>query len=766
MKRRFTGSILVVLLSVFCMLTLCGAGKYEEEDENDGPVRMIVTTDGRYAYMDDDVVGIINRDYLTFSASDVTRLPRLKMALDKYNEELRDFYNSDVDDFITTALDYAEMMEENYGEDAEYMGCYDTGSIFVMRADEEYLSFVNVRNAYWGGEEEYDLFDCRTFDSATGDELLLDDVIIDDTDLDEILRSALISRYDDDEFEKNLTATNKSGDYETVLYDEDNPSYLNWCLTPSGIAVFFDSDDLFGRGAYVQLSFAEYPDIIDEDYEKTDGEYMIPIMDEGGYLADVDGDWIEDSIKIELKEQDNEDYYSPYGGYSIVFNDEEYDIAAKYPYDSISPYFVHRTYGDCLYVCLAGEEGQRIDVIRFIDGEPVFIKWLPSTEFEASWIEPVNEDYKIVTNVLTDPVMTDEILSFEELFCGNFVGTETESEEEYETHYEICCIDGRYYLNYIGDYTYGAAEIELLSDTPMQHGSDWYQLVKLHTFSGFSFAGDYMDGGEGSVCYLQTGPNCDLLISPGFMSDAIALTREDDYKLNLLVEGATENTACPELNGEWRAETTIEDDDCELFLQFYVDGTCESVIKREGYPVIAGHGIYTVEESDDELEGYAAIEMFGYANQPSECEFEIDEETGAPILTYADAFSYIGYPDESEDILFESTEDNDHSLFLEPGAAGRLEELKEMWEEYIGGPSYEYDLEADWIEQITDEFKAKSNADCCDVIAIEYGGEEGIVWLYAYDEVEDGDVTLMVDKEYAYYDLEREEFFCLFGNEW
>lgn len=735
-------------------------------DENQ--MQTVVNTEGRYAYNKDVCAGVINRDYLTLGADDVTKYPKLRMALDKLNKKIRDEYKSDIDEFIETAQGYDDMMTAKLGKSYDHEGCYDTSTVYVMRADDEYLSFVIVKDVYWGGNRAYQMFEGHTFDSKTGEELLLKDVVKNDAELDDALWNLLFEKYGTQSFGGSLAAKYKSGKRDKVLYETKNPEYLKWCLSPTGIDVFFDNNELNMKndiGAYVQMSFDKYPKILNVDFKKTTGQYMVPLFDEGLYYADIDGNKTQEGIEVIKKAQNNDDYSSKYGRYSVSVGGKEYSDFAKYPFDMITPYYVHKIDGEYLYIDMLGDMGRRVDAIKFTKDGPAFVKWLPTDRFSATSLEPVGEDFKYVYKPLTNPSLADATPSFEDLFCGNYVGKEDESGEEFDVHYEISCIDGVCYLNYLSDYSYGAKEIELLGK-PINYGDDWYQMVKMHSFSGFAFAGDYLDGVDGKVCCLQTGQNCDLLISPGLEDDAITLQCENGYNMYPAVKEATKNNVLPPLCGAWRSTSKAGKDNCEIFVEFFEDGRCDAVLKCEGYPPHVERGSYKLKDSNGVISASVVANVLGYAQEPSEWEFAVDNNDYS-IMPDDSLYDFLPKPiDDKSMSKFKRTEPGSHQIAIKAGPAGRLGELKEMWEEYSSVPVREYDVNSAESKKIINNFKSSIPADYCDVLTVEDCNEKGIMWLHGYDKVKDGNSTITVDKDYAYYDLESGEFFYLFGAAW
>ena len=133
------------------------------------------------------------------------------------------------------------------------------------------------------------------------------------------------------------------------------------------------------------------------------------------------------------------------------------------------------------------------------------IETLPSTPLG---MENLSDEERAVINrclAFTNPSKIYDELSFENNVCGTYKSEEDIDGEE--RYWNITSIDGKYYLEYIGEYEFSAAEIELLDTTPFLVGEELRYMVKVYPFSGFAFGGEYQGGGE--VMYISSTAGAD-----------------------------------------------------------------------------------------------------------------------------------------------------------------------------------------------------------------------------------------------------------------
>lgn len=283
------------------------------------------------------------------------------------------------------------------------------------------------------------------------------------------------------------------------------------------------------------------------------------------------------------------------------------------------------------------------------------------------------------------PNVTDDAFSFDKDICGTYKSGE---EDEWEARYwDICNIDGKYYLDCISEYDFMAAEIELLDETPQLVGDEVRFDVKVYPFSGFAFAGEYQ--GAGQAMYISfnldsASKEINLSSDNPFSNEAINMISVDDFNLHGIQDNCVTNQSVPEIIGAWRCNVADEENEYSLYLQFEENGCVTIVRKSEGYTPMVYRGIYELSENDNACIGTIEAEAIGMGSQPvADWTLEFHPESDYPIKIY-DA-----YEEENplvygvDDMMFERTKSGECEQLIHPGPWTRTDEVVEMYNEYL-----------------------------------------------------------------------------------
>ncbi len=349
----------------------------------------------------------------------------------------------------------------------------------------------------------------------------------------------------------------------------------------------------------------------------------------------------------------------------------------------------------------------------------------------------------------------EDALSFENNICGIYL---SDADDDTEVRkFEISSIDGRFYIEYIGEYEFAAAEIELLDAEPFVKDDELRYMVMMYPFSGFSFAGDYW-GGDGTVCCITALGNGRIELSEGqpfFSHGAQTMEKADDVLLHPVLGMKEENTTAPELIGAWRTAYKRGAEDVETYTEFLEDGTVKIVEKTEGMPPVAAIGVYTAEKTEEGIQGVISSERLGYGTQPMEdLKLVVDPNVGFPII-YSEYSDY----DESD---FWRTEAGEHELLIEPGPCDRADELNEAWIEYISvteEDGFAYDFNPDMIDAIAEQAAALIDAENFAFYGIQDNGNGGQAWIRVYKD----DAENAVTENWICYDFATGEYWDIYG---
>lgn len=119
--------------------------------------------------------------------------------------------------------------------------------------------------------------------------------------------------------------------------------------------------------------------------------------------------------------------------------------------------------------------------------------------------------------------MEEDSSNVEEVFrnqvCGVYTYEPDDAEEK--RYFEISHMDGQFYLEYIGQYDYAGAELEILNMDIKNSSSNSKRIdfeVMIYPFSGFSFEGEYWGTGNKAIVTKWADENLQLSEGQPFFS--------------------------------------------------------------------------------------------------------------------------------------------------------------------------------------------------------------------------------------------------------
>lgn len=349
-------------------------------------------------------------DIFTLADEDKNEYPRLTKAMLKFES---DFENQ----ARNTFLNMREIMEENYSvtnSDDEYIldvgRLEDSSKCKVVRSDSVAFSiFCNYYN-YYGGAHPFYAFTGYNFDSQTGHELLCEDVVSDVDKLNDILFEKLMSEYGYD------CDLNEETVKEHLLACKTGESEYEWLLGYEGVTFYFNPYTLTsyaGGMQIVYLSFADYPEIFSEVYQKKPVNYIEPFCSYSDIYTDIDNDGKVEKISATTNNVDS-DYNELY--VYITIDDEGYTFNYIDSFNG-ELYLVHYN-GKCyiynfvsgmgyseLIQCYDLSDGTPKRVHRYVSGSRVVVAsdYIDRTETNGMGDEAITESYR-AEEVFVDPV--------------------------------------------------------------------------------------------------------------------------------------------------------------------------------------------------------------------------------------------------------------------------------------------------------------------------------------------------------------------------
>ncbi|MDO4189403.1 MAG: hypothetical protein Q4D29_10485, partial [Lachnospiraceae bacterium] len=668
------------------------------------------------------VVGYMSIDYIEIDDDSKELCPNLAKSLDEFNDtRKKDFDESSVR-FVEAANKYAEQSFEA-AEVADT--CMDYEFINVMRADNVAMSMLISYVDFWGHGDVESMYVGTTYDSQTGKKLEITDVVKD------------LDKY------KNAIENELKRKYENVnIIDIDPEDYLGWVLTPEGIIVYFVEDYVSvpdGGDTFIQINFDEYPGVLNEKYSVAPDEYAIQFWGNDIFYMDTEGaEGEREAVVYSPKLYGEETSKDEYSSYAIYVDDKCYSNNDEDWFYGYKPYYVHTKEGSFIYTYVAGYEQDYITVNKFYGEEPVCIETLPGTPFLAKNLD--DEDGAVVSQYIafTNPSMIYDALSFENNVCGTYKGDEGDGWEE--RYWDISSIDGKYYLDYIGEYDYSAAEIELLDTKPFLVGDELRYMVKVYPFSGFAFGGEYQGGGE--VMYISSkigipGRRIELSADNPFFYGTQSMYEVEGVSLHKVQDKRKENNVAPEIIGGWRSIVAIEGMETNIFVQFLEDGSVDIVRKCECYPPDVFRGIYSVEKSGDKYIGKIEAEGLGMGSQPMvDWILEFDLTSDNPITIKDEFLDGTPLAYGVDDLVLEKAESGVYDRYIHPGPYDRTDEVVERYDEYImSDEDFYYDFQPEYVEAIINTAMDLAKGTSYISYGIQDNKKGGEIWIKVLKDV-------------------------------
>lgn len=699
------------------------------------------------------VVGYMSTDYVEVDEESGELCPYLVKSLNEFNKDRKQTFEEYYPQFSETAnKQYEKAFEDSHSENSDEGpdSCVDYVRIDVMRADNVAMSMLTTSIAYLGGDNESLMFVGVTYDSQTGKKLELTDVVADLDAYKAAVESELKRKYQNVE-----------------LSDVNLEEYLGWTLTPEGMIVYFPGDYVtmsYGQSVSVQINKDEHPGVINEKYSVAPDEYAIPFDGDDIFYMDVNGDVEREAVvysPLGTGDYEGEEFPS----YEIYVNGKSYQNFEEDPFYDYTPYYVRKNNKSYIYVYTEGYEHDFISVNRFELNDPICVAKLPGTPFYVENIDDASEEFINRHIAFTNPAMVDDALSFDKNICGTYKGDEGDGWEV--RYWDISNVDGKYYLDYIGEYDFTAAEIELLDETPYLVGDELRYMVKVYPFSGFAFGGEYQ--GAGQVMYISRDLECaskriSLSASNPFFYARQDMLSVEGVNMHKIQDQCEPNQSAPELVGSWRSVVSDESKEYNVYLQFEEDGRATIVRKSEGYTPMVYRGIYTIDANGDAFAGKIEAEAIGMGTQPvAEWIFTFDPKADSPIQICGE------YEDENplvygvDDMRFQKTKSGEYDRFIHPGPWKRSDEVTEMYDEYlaIADAEFVYDFPNEYIENIYNTARSLTNCSSYISYGIQDNKKGGEIWIKVMDDVLP---SIQVTKNWLRYDLGEGSFYDIHDN--
>lgn len=349
-------------------------------------------------------------DLFRLTQEDKTKYPRLAKAMVKFEADLEEQARN-------AFSNMRNIMEEDYSalsSEDEYIldvgVLEDNSGRKVVRSDSVAFSVFCNYYSYYGGVHPYYAFTGYNYDSQTGHELSCEDVVSDIDKLNDILFERLMDEYGDD------CSLNEETVKEYLLECKTGERDYEWLLGYEGVTFYFNPYSLtsFAGGMQIiYLSFADYPEIFGETYQKIPANYIEPFCAYSDIYTDIDSDGIIEKISATTNNTEN-DYNELY--VYINIDDESYTFNYLDSFNG-DLYLVH--YNDKCYIynfvsgmgyseiiqCYDLSDGTAKRVHHYVYGSHVIVSndYIDKSETSGMGEEAVSESYR-AEEVFVDPI--------------------------------------------------------------------------------------------------------------------------------------------------------------------------------------------------------------------------------------------------------------------------------------------------------------------------------------------------------------------------
>ena len=249
-------------------------------------VDVMIGNDCIYDWQDNNVVTCVTWQKLKLSDECSKLYPSLSSAFDKYNKKI-------TTDAKAVMYELTQLAKEMEGGKEEYNPeyCQADEKIYMQRADNSIISFLETVERYTGGVHPAYVVNGINFNPDTGERAALSDVLTDLKDLPSVLSKKITEKYPDVTF----------FDLDDTLsqYTEDD---FTWTIDYQGITFWFSPYEIasFADGTLsAKIWFDEFPDLVNAAYKEAPEKYIMELPVDHAVDFDLaENDGVKDSICI------------------------------------------------------------------------------------------------------------------------------------------------------------------------------------------------------------------------------------------------------------------------------------------------------------------------------------------------------------------------------------------------------------------------------------------------------------------------------------
>lgn len=322
---------------------------------------------------------------LVLSDEEATAYPELNQALTLEYDTLKKNTQEDLNNLKESAEEMVEYMQgdDNMQLIAEY-------TPYVLRADENVVSYEQFYDDYYGGAHGYHSYAGFNFDTKTGKKLDLYDVITGEESVKAGIIQELKNKYaSEDGLVENNTPEEDADAFFEYVDSKDQSGAVAWSLGVDRLNIYYNPYNI-GSWALgivsVSLPFEKYPDAVKEEYKMGTSDYAVNIGIYADYSADIyndgsfsvvsvypDGadDYANSALRIQIQDENGQVT-------SRVFDDMYYFTMEAYYVKTGNRHFLHvfthsenDWTADNVYEITNGQ----IRDLGYVEGTPALIRY-------------------------------------------------------------------------------------------------------------------------------------------------------------------------------------------------------------------------------------------------------------------------------------------------------------------------------------------------------------------------------------------------------
>lgn len=322
---------------------------------------------------------------LVLSDEEAAAYPELNQALTLEYDTLKKNTQEDLNNLKESAEEMVEYMQgdDNMQLIAEY-------APYVLRADENVVSYEQFYDDYYGGTHGYHSYAGFTFDTKTGKKLDLYDVITGEESVKAGIIQELKNKYaSEDGLVENNTPEEDADTFFEYVDSKDQSGAVAWSLSADRLNIYYNPYNI-GSWALgivsVSLPFEKYPDAVKEEYKMGTSDYAVKIGIYADYSADIYNDGSFSDVSVY---PDGTDDYAN-GALRIQIQDENGQVTSRVfddmYYFTMEAYYVKTGNRHFLHVFTHSENDWTADNVYeitngqirdlgYVEGTPALIRY-------------------------------------------------------------------------------------------------------------------------------------------------------------------------------------------------------------------------------------------------------------------------------------------------------------------------------------------------------------------------------------------------------